>query len=266
MARLVLNGALKRAAGNAGGAVAAISGPRYAFISNPACCPKCSEMDSRRTGRLYTIADTWRISHINCLCSTVEVPAGVGMDPQSVISFAMNPVGGILRRGFNFGQSLAPTKLTEANWQNVLGKAAKMAEPTVEGRRRVLARAKITAQRKGAYRKAYNKAGDSWNDVEAQMPMVKLSSGRTVSPKKGQSFEELLREAGTGRASVKPTSVVKVRKARNESPVFTPTGRVAKSATVKAQKLKKNAAKVAARRSVSKGTKDLAKLFGAIIK
>lgn len=241
MARLVLNGALKRNVANpAANQVAGPAGPRYAFIAHPACCPKCSEMDSRRTGRLYTIGDTWRISHINCLCSTVEVPAGVGMDPQSVIGFAMNPVGGILRRGFNFGQSLAPVKLTEGNWEKTLGKAARMAEPTTEGRRKVLARAKITAQRKGAYRKAYNKAKDTWNDVLAPQP----------EPKKARQ----------------PAGAVRVRKARAETPTFTPTGRFAKAANVSVQAKKKKAAKIAANRRASGDVKKLAKLFGATIR
>ena len=183
MARLVLNGALNRNVANpSANPVAGPAGPRYAFIAHPACCPKCSEMDSRRTGRLYTIGDTWRISHINCLCSTVEVPASVGMDPQSVIGFAMNPVGGILRRGFNFGQSLAPVKLTAGNWEKTLGKAARMAEPTAEGRRKVLARAKITAQRKGAYRKAFNKAGDSCIGAAAQTEEGEAACGRRARP------------------------------------------------------------------------------------
>ena len=241
MARLVLNGALKRNAANpAANPVAEATGPRYAFIAHPACCPKCSEMDSRRTGRLYTIGDTWRISHINCLCSTVEVPAGVGMDAQAVINFAMNPVGGILRRGFNYGQSMAPVKLTAGNWEKTLGKAARMAEPTAEGRRKVLARAKITAQRKGAYRKAYNKAGDSWNDVLAPQP----------KPKKARQ----------------PAGAVRVRKARTETPTFTPTGRFAKAAKVSVQAQKKKAAKVTANRRASGDTKRLARLFGATIR
>lgn len=241
MARLVLNGALNRNVANpSANPVAGPAGPRYAFIAHPACCPKCSEMDSRRTGRLYTIGDTWRISHINCLCSTVEVPASVGMDPQSVIGFAMNPVGGILRRGFNFGQSLAPVKLTAGNWEKTLGKAARMAEPTAEGRRKVLARAKITAQRKGAYRKAFNKAGDSWNDVLAPQP----------KPKKARQ----------------PAGAVRVRKARSETPTFTPTGRFAKAAKVDVQAKKRKAAKVAANRRASGDTKKLARLFGASIR
>ena len=241
MARLVLNGALNRNAANpAANQVAGPAGPRYAFIAHPACCPRCSEMDSRRTGRLYTIGDTWRISHINCLCSTVEVPAGVGMDAQSVINFAMNPVGGILRRGFNFGQSLAPVKLTAGNWEKTLGKAARMAEPTTEGRRKVLARAKITAQRKGAYRKAYNKAKDTWNDVLAPQP----------EPKKARQ----------------PAGAVRVRRARAETPTFTPTGRFAKAANVSVQAKKKKAAKIAANRRASGDVKKLAKLFGATIR
>ena len=241
MARLVLNGALNRNVANpAANQVTGPAGPRYAFIAHPACCPKCSEMDSRRTGRLYTIGDTWRISHINCLCSTVEVPASVGMDPQSVIGFAMNPVGGILRRGFNFGQSLAPVKLTAGNWEKTLGKAARMAEPTAEGRRKVLARAKITAQRKGAYRKAFNKAGDSWNDVLAPQP----------KPKKARQ----------------PAGAVRVRMARSETPTFTPTGRFAKAAKVDVQAKKKKAARVAANRRASGDTKKLARLFGASIR
>lgn len=241
MARLVLNGALNRNVANpSANPVAGPAGPRYAFIAHPACCPKCSEMDSRRTGRLYTIGDTWRISHINCLCSTVEVPASVGMDPQSVIGFAMNPVGGILRRGFNYGQSLAPVKLTAGNWEKTLGKAARMAEPTAEGRRKVLARAKITAQRKGAYRKAFNKAGDSWNDVLAPQP----------KPKKARQ----------------PAGAVRVRKARSETPTFTPTGRFAKAAKVDVQAKKRKAAKVAANRRASGDTKKLARLFGASIR
>ena len=241
MARLVLNGALNRNAANpAANQVAGPAGPRYAFIAHPACCPRCSEMDSRRTGRLYTIGDTWRISHINCLCSTVEVPAGVGMDAQSVINFAMNPVGGILRRGFNFGQSLAPVKLTAGNWEKTLGKAARMAEPTTEGRRKVLARAKITAQRKGAYRKAYNKAKDTWNDVLAPQP----------KPTKARQ----------------PAGAVRVRKARTETPTFTPTGRVSKAAKVDVQAKKKKAAKIAANRRASGDVKKLAKLLGATIR
>ena len=241
MARLVLNGALNRNVANpSANPVAGPAGPRYAFIAHPACCPKCSEMDSRRTGRLYTIGDTWRISHINCLCSTVEVPAGVGMDPQSVIGFAMNPVGGILRRGFNYGQSMAPVKLTANNWEKALGKAARMAEPTAEGRRKVLARAKITAQRKGAYRKAFNKAGDSWNDVLAPQP----------KPKKARQ----------------PAGAVRVRNARSETPTFTPTGRFAKAAKVDMQAKKRKAAKVAANRRASGETKKLARLFGASIR
>ena len=241
MARLVLNGALNRNVANpSANPVAGPAGPRYAFIAHPACCPKCSEMDSRRTGRLYTIGDTWRISHINCLCSTVEVPASVGMDAQAVINFAMNPVGGILRRGFNYGQSMAPVKLTAGNWEKTLGKAARMAEPTAEGRRKVLARAKITAQRKGAYRKAYNKAGDSWNDVLAPQP----------KPKKARQ----------------PAGAVRVRKARTETPTFTPTGRFAKAAKVDVQAKKRKAAKVAANRRASGDTKKLARLFGASIR
>ena len=238
MARLVLNGALNRKAANpSANPVAGVAGHRYAFISNPACCPKCSMMDSRRTGRLYSVADPWRISHINCLCYTVEVPQGVGIDAQSVMSFAANPVGGILRRGFNFGQSLAPVKLTEGNIDATLGKAAKMASLTNDGKRRALARAAITAQRKGAYRKAFNKVGkENWNSVEIEVPKKK--------------------KAGA----------MKVRKARSVDEVFTPTGRVSKAARVDVQAKKKKAAKVAANRRASGDTKKLARLFGASIR
>lgn len=260
MARLVLNGGLTRAGNDAVGTVQP-GIPRYAFISNPACCPKCSLLDTRTTGRLYTVGDTWRISHINCLCYTIEVPAGVGIGIDAVKAFAANPIGGTLRRGFSYGKSFAPVKLTANNLQQNLEKAQRMATTmTKDGRRGQFARFKAKAQVKGAYRRAYNKASENWNNVGLDMD---------IKPKKGEAFNDFAKRAsdtknGTLKASA--AKVVKVREDRAEKPMFTMSGGISSGSDVAKKKKKKKAAEIKAKRNASASTKSMAKLFGATIK
>lgn len=237
--RLVLNGALKRT-GNGSTAPVDAGLPRYAFIAHPACCEKCNMMDSRLTGRLYSVGDTWRISHINCLCSTVEVPASVGMGAAAVQAFAANPVGGVLRRGFNYGQSFAPQRITAGNVSSLLTKAENNAALDARGRRGRFARKNVIAQQKGAYRRQYNNGKENWNNVLLEQP------------------EETKMK--------KTASRVKVARTKAEKPVFTPTGRISVSADITKKKKKAGAARVASRRAASIGTRDMAKLFGAVIK
>jgi len=237
MARLVRNGSLARTPN--GTATAGAGVPRYAFISHPACCGKCSTMDSRTTGRLYSVGDTWRISHINCCCMTVEVPDTVGMAASAVQEFTANPVGGIARRGFNYGKSFAPVKLTEKNIGKTMEKFEKNAVQTAaNGLRGKIARKVVVAQQKGAYRKAYNNASDTWNDVGIEVP----------------------------KEQKKRSNVVKVRTARAEKPMFNASGSISAGASVEKKKKKKKVAQVAANRAASRETKSLAKLFGAKIK
>lgn len=237
--RLVLNGALKRT-GNGSTEPAGGGLPRYAFIAHPACCEKCNMMDSRLTGRLYSVGDTWRISHINCLCSTIEVPSTVGVGAAAIQAFAANPVGGVLRRGFNYGQSFAPTRLTEGNVQSAMEKATRLSALGSNGRRGRFARKNVIAQQKGAYRKAFNKGKENWNNVALEQP------------------EETKMK--------KTASRVKVARTKAEKSVFTPTGRMSKSADITKLAKKKKAQEVINRRAASKGTREMAKLFGAVIK
>ncbi|MCQ2096787.1 MAG: hypothetical protein MJY87_02450 [Fibrobacter sp.] len=269
--RLVLNGALKRT-GN--GTTEPMGGglPRYAFIAHPSCCERCNTMDSRLTGRLYSVGDTWRISHINCLCSTVEVPAAVGMGAAAVQAFAANPVGGILRRGFNFGQSFAPTKLTEGNVRGVMEKATRLSAPGADGRRGRFARKNIVSQQKSAYRRKYNRGKENWNNVlvetpaeKSSMEKVRLDNGRSVKVKQGESFGDLARRASSTKMQ-QAASRVKVARNKAERPMFTASGGISAGADVKKKKRKQDAAKVMNRRAASRGTRELAKLFGASVR
>lgn len=271
--RLVLNGALKRT-GNGSTAPVDAGLPRYAFIAHPACCPKCSMMDSKLTGRLYSVADTWRISHPNCCCATVEVPATVGMAASAVQAFATNPVGGVLRRGFNFGQSFAPTKLTSGNVGAVMANYQKNAMQTAKtGLRGNLARKAIASQRKSAYTRQYNKGKENWNNVliepqeTAKMEKVRLENGKSVNVKKGQSFSDLLQQAAKKSTKMQQSaSRVKVARERQEQPMFSMSGSISASSDVKKKKKKKKAQEIINKRAASKGTRDMAKLFGATIK
>ena len=104
---------------NAGGYRGAFqSSGKYLFVAHPNCCPKCTQMN----GTLWNTPDVAFISHPNCMCATIEAPAG--LSPADLMAWTKNPVG-VMRFGFNYGQSLRPVQLTHVNrdkvyaqWQN----------------------------------------------------------------------------------------------------------------------------------------------------
>lgn len=104
---------------NAGGYRGAFqSSGKYLFVAHPNCCPKCTQMN----GTLWNTPDVAFISHPNCMCATIEAPAG--LSPSELMDWTKSPVG-VMRFGFNYGQSLKPVQLSHVNrdkvfaqWQN----------------------------------------------------------------------------------------------------------------------------------------------------
>lgn len=109
---------------NAGGYRGAFqSSGKYLFVAHPNCCPKCTQMN----GTLWNTPDVAFISHPNCMCATIEAPAG--LSPAELMAWTKNPVG-VMRFGFNYGQSLKPVQLTHVNRDKVYAQWQNRMDPT----------------------------------------------------------------------------------------------------------------------------------------
>ena len=134
--RLAANAAKTGTAGGYRGAFS--SSGKYLFVAHPNCCPKCTQMN----GTLWNTPDVAFISHPNCMCATIEAPAG--LSPSELMDWTKSPVG-VMRFGFNYGQSLKPVQLSHENrdkvyaqWQNRMDPVERAAHP------RRLIRAKVS--------------------------------------------------------------------------------------------------------------------------
>lgn len=87
-----------------------VSSGRYLFVPHPNCCKRCNLLGL--TPHFYNTPDVAFITHPNCLCATVEVPAG--LSPSEVMEWAKHPVGP-MRYGFNYGIAARTIDLQDAN-------------------------------------------------------------------------------------------------------------------------------------------------------
>ena len=93
---------------------------KYLFVAHPNCCERCKLLG--QTPHFFNTPDVAFITHPNCLCATIEAPAG--LSPAELMKWAENPVG-TMRFGFNYGVPVKTTTITERNrltktieWQN----------------------------------------------------------------------------------------------------------------------------------------------------
>lgn len=116
------------------------SSGKFLFVAHPNCCPKCNMLGM--SPHFFNTPDVAFITHPNCKCATVEAPAG--LSPAELMEWAKNPVG-TMRFGFNYGVSLRPVNLTDANRESAIGSWQNRMDPTlakVHPRRHV--RAKVS--------------------------------------------------------------------------------------------------------------------------
>lgn len=115
------------------------SSGKFLFVPNPNCCPKCSQLGL--SPHFFNTGDVAFISHPNCKCATIEVPAG--LSPEETMEWAKHPVG-VMRYGWNYGQSFAPVNITEKNRFNNFLKWHNRVRPT-EGQPRTRRQVRATA-------------------------------------------------------------------------------------------------------------------------
>lgn len=115
---------------------------KYLFVAHPNCCERCKLLGL--TPHFFNTPDVAFITHPNCLCATIEVPAG--LTPAETMEWAKNPVG-TMRYGFNYGTPLKEVGLTAKNsldkqisWFN------KMRDNNTRSRRKI--RAQVTEAQK----------------------------------------------------------------------------------------------------------------------
>lgn len=163
------------------------SSGKYLFVAHPNCCERCKLLGM--TPHFYNTPDVAFITHPNCLCATIEAPAG--LSPAQLIEWAQNPVGQ-LRFGFNYGQSLRPLNVTNENrdamykaWHDRMSPAGR-----AEHKRRLI-RAKVTQEAVDNIR-ARVKAGELGpaTDLTGKIEgLVKAARTRQLGKKKPTEVE-----------------------------------------------------------------------------
>lgn len=114
------------------------SSGKYLFVAHPNCCDKCTKMN----GTLWNTPDVNFISHPNCKCATIEAPAG--LSPAELMEWTKAPVG-VMRFGWNYGESLKPVQLTVNNRDKVYAEWHERMDPeSVKAHPRRLVRAKVS--------------------------------------------------------------------------------------------------------------------------
>lgn len=123
---------------------------KYLFVAHPNCCERCKLLG--QTPHFFNTPDVAFITHPNCLCATIEAPAG--LSPAQLMEWAQNPVG-VMRFGFNYGVPVKTTTITERNrltktleWQN---RVRPDAPYSTRNQRRI--RAKVTEEQKERVRR-----------------------------------------------------------------------------------------------------------------
>lgn len=126
---------------------------KYLFVANANCCSKCADLG--RTPHFFNIPDVAYITHPNCKCATIEVPAG--LSPAEMMQWAQAPTGE-MRYGWNYGISFAPVKITDRNRDNQFIKWNNRVRPT-EGqpRTRRKVRASVTEEQIAKARRAFKR-------------------------------------------------------------------------------------------------------------
>lgn len=81
----------------------------YLFVPHPGCCPLCHTYGL--TPHVSRTPDVAFITHPNCLCATIEVPADIAHDWNAIVKWAKRPYGR-MRFGWNYGQSLRTVDMT----------------------------------------------------------------------------------------------------------------------------------------------------------
>lgn len=172
----------------------------YLFVAHPACCPKCAELGRAR--KFFSTPDVAYITHPNCLCMTIEAPAGLSPAELNAWANSAEHLGGRMAFGFNYGVPLVSKTITQRNaqkamgdWQKRMANGGAWEKGSKKGRMKV--RATVTPQKKGAVRRRINKEG---------FEMAKALD-LDVKPVKGESFDKFL-----GRVTGKPTASQQARK------------------------------------------------------
>lgn len=163
------------------------SSGKFLFVAHPNCCERCKLLG--QTPHFFNTADVAFITHPNCMCATIEAPAG--LSPAQLMEWAQNPTGA-LRFGFNYGLSLRPLNITEANreaqfkaWQDRMDPLQR----SLHSRR--LVRAKVSQDQVDAIREKVKSgelgpAKDYTNRING---LIKASKTRSLKNKKPTEAE-----------------------------------------------------------------------------
>ena len=191
---------------NAGGGYrgAFQSSGKYLFVAHPNCCPKCTKMN----GTLWNTPDVAFISHPNCKCATIEAPAG--LSPAELMAWTKSPVG-VMRFGFNYGESLKPVQLTVDNRDKVYAQWHERMDPeSVKAHPRRLVRAKVSQAQIDAIR-AKVKSGEltQGTDLTKRIEgMIKAKRTRELkNTEAGKLADKMLGGTANTRIVEKPSRI-----------------------------------------------------------
>lgn len=181
---------------------------KFLFVAHPNCCEKCKLLGM--SPHFFNTPDVAFITHPNCLCATIEVPAG--LTPAETMEWAQNPVG-TMRFGFNYGQSLAPVNITERNRETQMLKFINKMRPDApyspRSSRKI--RAEVTESQKRRIRKAVERgelgpAKDLTKRIQGQAKRIETLKQKkaeripvtsVTAPKKRRSAIKTLKNTGT---------------------------------------------------------------------
>lgn len=150
---------------------------KYLFVDHPNCCEKCKLLG--QTPHFFNTPDVAFITHPNCLCATIEAPAG--LNPAELMEWAKNPTGQ-LRFGWNYGQSFAPVNITARNrqnrflaWQNRVRPIESLGRKVRRQRRVTASEQQIRKIRRAVKRGTLGPAEDITESIKAQAEAARIA-------------------------------------------------------------------------------------------
>lgn len=150
---------------------------KYLFVAHPNCCERCKLLGM--TPHFFNTPDVAFITHPNCLCATIEAPAG--LSPAELMEWAKNPTGQ-LRFGWNYGQSFAPVNITQRNrenrflaWQNRVRPIESLGRKVRRQRRVTASEDQIRKIRRAVKRGTLGPAEDLTDAINAQIEAQRIA-------------------------------------------------------------------------------------------
>lgn len=150
---------------------------KFLFVAHPNCCENCKRLGM--TPHFFNTPDVAFITHPNCLCATIEAPAN--LSPAELMEWAENPTGE-LRFGWNYGNSLAPMKITERNrfnnylkWQNRVRPIESLGRKSTRQRRATATEEQIRRIRRAVKRGTLGPAEDLTDSINAQIEAQRIA-------------------------------------------------------------------------------------------